>query len=165
MGRTQMRTGATEKILAVSAEATEKILAMFAEATRTILDEKLEPLHLEILQLKTELRRETRRPRADSIDPRKMFIAEIIKDPKPYRKMNVLEILREADKRQHRSPENPYFRPVPAWKVHFWSDMKRDNRVQSYIGKIRADPRYLPYEYLSELGKKRFKMNREYCNE
>jgi hypothetical protein len=125
-------------------------------AFERILERKLEPIHQEMLGLRTELRSAPRRTRRDSLDPRKKFVAEIIKSRKPHPKMTVLEILREADRRQELRIEEEHRRPVPDWRVRLWSDMKGDSRAQSYISKIRADPRYLlPFEYLSELGKKR----------
>ena len=120
-----------------------------------------EPLRQAILELTSELRRATGTTSGDSIDSRKMFIAGIIKSRPPIPKMSDVEILREADRLQELRLEKKHRRPVPDWGVRLWSDMKDDNRAQSYIAKIRAEPRYLPFEYLSKLGKKRFKMNPE----
>jgi len=127
--------------------------------------EKAQPIYQAILELTSELRRVAQRPRHASIDLRRVNVARVIKSRKPYPKMSVPEILREIDRLQERFPGDESYEPVPTWHVRFWADMKRDNRARSYIAKIRADPRYLPYEYLSELGKKRFKMVREYRNE
>ena len=96
--------------------------------------------------------------REDSLDRRKSFIAGIIKVRPPVPKMSTVEILREADKLQERHPNDEYLRPVPDWGVRLWSEMKGDNRAQAYIAKIRADPRYLPFRYLSKLGKKCYTM-------
>jgi hypothetical protein len=128
----------------------------------TTVAKRQQPLLREILEIKAELRRASGRTRGDSIDPRKKFIAEIIiKSRKPFRKMTVLEILREADRLQELRPKDEHCQPVPDWNVRLWSDMKGDNRARSYIAKIRANPKYLPFEYLSELGKERFKINHE----
>jgi hypothetical protein len=94
-----------------------------------------------------------------------MFIAEIIKSRKPYPKMSFNDILTEANRRQHLDPKIAHRRPLSDWKVNLWTDLKGNKTAQTWISKIRAVPRYLPYDYLSELGKKRFKMGREYRNE
>jgi hypothetical protein len=133
-----------------------------SEVFGRILEEKLLPFRKSIDDLTTELRRATRRRRrdSDSIDPRKKFIAEIIQSRGPYPKMSVSEILAEANRRQHLFPKKPNYRPVPDWKVGLWTDMKQDNRAAVWIAKIRADPRYLPSEYLTQLGRERSTMNR-----
>jgi hypothetical protein len=98
-------------------------VAVSAAAFERILEEKLQPIHQAILELTAELRRATRRPRRDSIDPRKVNIARVIKSRKPYPKMSVPEILREMDRLQERFPKDESYKPVPAWNVRFWSDI------------------------------------------
>jgi hypothetical protein len=126
------------------------------EAIGKIVEEKLQAFHQAVMiQLKTELRRATQKTRRDFIDPRKKFIAEIIKSRKPYPRMSLSDILTEADKRQHLFPTIAHYRPVPTWKVAFWTAMKGKNKAQKYISKIRADPRYLPLDYLTTRGRER----------
>jgi hypothetical protein len=130
--------------------------AVSDEVLKQILDEKLRPLHQEIL----ELSRGTGGAMPDSLDPRKEFVAEIVKSRPPFPKMSVPVIFSEADKRQNQFPKKAHFRPPPAWKVRFWSDMKSKNKAQAWIAKVRGDPRYLPFDYLTKRGKARF-MKRE----
>jgi hypothetical protein len=140
------------------------------EAVGKIVQEKLQPLHHEIRQLQrlqkevlqheTELLRGTRKTRRNSLDARKVNIAAVIKSP-AYPKITAAGILRKMDQAQERYPGLESYKPPPEWGVRRWSEMIGKNKAQKYISAIRADPRYLPSEYLTPLGKKRFRMNRE----
>jgi hypothetical protein len=123
-------------------------------AFERFVDEKLQAFKQAIVaEYATGLRRATQRTRSDPLNPRKEFIAGIIKSQDPYPKISVSEIFRDADSRQNKSPTKACYRPPPAWGVRLWSDMKGDNRAQAWVAKIRADPRYLPSEYLTRRGK------------
>jgi hypothetical protein len=120
------------------------------DAVRRIVRAELQPLHQAIIELKTALRPATQRTRADSLHPRKEFIAGIIMSRPPYPKMSVSAILSEADTLQHRFPKKAHYRPPPAWKVRFWADMKGDNRAQAWIagdqGGSQISPPRVPYQ-------------------
>jgi len=129
-------------------------------ALKRILEAELHPIHQALIELSAELRPATQRTNTDSLDPRKMFIAGIIASRPPFPKMSVPEIFREANRLQDLDPNIAHRRPVPDWEVDVWTEMKGSKRAQTWIAKIRADPRYLPYEYLTPKGKERFRMNR-----
>src|ERR1700686_4630163 len=97
-------------------------------AFERFVDEKLQAFkQATVAEYATGLRRATQRTRGDPLDPRKKFIAEIIKSHEPYPKISVSEIFREADSLQDKFPKKACYRPPPAWGVRFWSDMKGDN--------------------------------------
>jgi hypothetical protein len=133
--------------------AAPDVLVLVEAAVGRIFDEKLPPLIQKIHELEIQLA--TRRTLPLPLDPRKEFIAGIIKAHKPHPKISVSEIFREADSLQNQFPNKACYRPPPAWGVSFWFDMKGDNRAQAWVAKIRADPRYLPPEYLTRRGKER----------
>ena len=126
------------------------------EALGKILDEKLQPLQKAIIELTAELQCLTRTTRSDNIDLRKQFIADkVIKSRPPQPNMSLSEILSNAAKLQHQNPKNSHYTPPPEWKVRSWSDMKDKEIAGPWISKIRAEPKYLPFEYLTKLGKER----------
>ena len=126
------------------------------EALGKILDEKLQPLQKAIIELTAELQCLTRTTRSDNIDLRKQFIADkVIKSRPPHPNMSLSEILSNAAKLQHQNPKNSHYTPPPEWKVRSWSDMKDKEIAGPWISKIRAEPKYLPFEYLTKLGKER----------
>lgn len=130
------------------------------EAVGKIVEEKLQSFKQAMLvEIATELRLPTRRTRFHPLDRRKMNVAGVIKGRPAYPKMTVAEIFREMDSLQDRYPGQKSYEPP--WRVRLWSDMKDDNRARSYIAKIRAEPKYLPFDHLSEKGKQRFKMNQK----
>lgn len=133
------------------------------EAFGKILEEKLQPLQKAIIELTAELRWLTRITSSDNIDPRKKFIAEkVIQSRPPHPKMSLSEILSIAAKLQDQNPKNPHYTPPPEWKVRSWSDMEDKEIAGPWVSKIRAEPKYLPFDYLTELGKKRWATYRQH---
>jgi hypothetical protein len=133
--------------------ALRKELQLPCEELRRIRKE-LQQIQEGIVDIKAELLHATRETQRDPMDPRKDFIAGIIIMFGPrLPKKAVEKIFREADRLQKLYPQIPYYKPVPEWEVDMWIDMAKVERAQTWVSKIRADPRYLPYEYLTKKGK------------
>jgi hypothetical protein len=115
---------------------------------------ELQQIQEGIVDIKAELLHATQETQRDPKDPRKDFIAGIIMSGPPLTKMTAEEIFCEADRLQQLNPKIPYYKPVPEWKVDKWVDMAKANKAQKLVSLIRADPRYLPYKYLTKKGKR-----------
>ena len=134
-----------------------------ADSVREAAEQKKEVSDLSpraIEQIRSVFREEldTRYPRPapvnEDLDPRKEFLAKIIRSFPPKPKLSLEKIFREADLRQHENPLITHMRPHPAWKARFWAEMNKSAKARAYVAKIRADRRYLPFEYLSPKGRR-----------